>query len=49
MKKFTKKILKYALTIFLKVLYLQVSAYLVPFLDLEYTVIEFVFIFVAMI
>lgn len=41
--------LKYALTIGLIVLYLNILAYLVPFFDLEYTVMEFVFIFVAVI
>ncbi|MGD6777029.1 hypothetical protein [Sutcliffiella horikoshii] len=49
MKKITKKMLKYALTIGLIVLYLNILAYLVPFFDLEYTVMEFVFIFVAVI
>ncbi|MEA3318664.1 MAG: hypothetical protein U9Q88_01465 [Bacillota bacterium] len=49
MKKFTKKILKYATSIFLIVIYFNISDYLVTSFDLEYTVMEFIFIFVAII
>ncbi|WP_456274723.1 hypothetical protein [Bacillus sp. AK031] len=47
MKKFTKKVLRYAVTILLIVLYLNLLPYLVTSFNLEYTVYEFILIIVA--
>jgi hypothetical protein len=44
-----KKILKFSLTILLVVIYMNILAFLIPFFDLEYTMIEYIsiiFVFV---
>ncbi|WP_138781568.1 hypothetical protein [Bacillus sp. BHET2] len=49
MTRFVKKILKYAVTIALIVIYMNIVAFLVPYFDLEYTVFEFILIALALV
>ncbi|MGM0867137.1 MAG: hypothetical protein ACQEWF_20905 [Bacillota bacterium] len=49
MKRFVRKVLKYAVTIVLIVIYLNILSYVVPYFDLEYTVFEYILIVVMVV
>ncbi|MGD6958595.1 hypothetical protein ACQCWA_12265 [Rossellomorea aquimaris] len=49
MKRIVRKVLKYAVTIVLIVIYLNILSYVVPYFDLEYTVFEYILIVVMIV
>lgn len=49
MKRFVRKVLKYAVTIVLIVFYLNILSFVVPYFDLEYTVLEYILIVVMVV